>query len=198
MAILRQRGFTLIELLVAITVFAIMSAMAYGGLRTLLDSRDRTRASAEALNQLQNSFLLLHQDLGQSLPRGVRDQFGDQEAPFVGNGTDDLLFSLTRGDAAGELIGRPGLRRIAYRHKDQRLERLIWPVLDRVQGTEPAVTTLMEPIDSADVRFLGENWAPFWPPSAEKAQPAQLPKALKITLHTQKWGAITRLFVIKP
>ena len=37
----RSRGFTLIEVLIALTIFAIMSALAYRGLTSILDARDR-------------------------------------------------------------------------------------------------------------------------------------------------------------
>ncbi|MHB8746444.1 MAG: PulJ/GspJ family protein, partial [Gammaproteobacteria bacterium] len=37
-----QRGFTLLELLVAVGVFAVMAVMAYGGLKSVLDSRKQT------------------------------------------------------------------------------------------------------------------------------------------------------------
>ena len=36
---MRQRGFTLVEMLVALTIFALMSVLAYRGLNAVLETR---------------------------------------------------------------------------------------------------------------------------------------------------------------
>ncbi|MGH8772628.1 MAG: PulJ/GspJ family protein, partial [Burkholderiales bacterium] len=38
---MKARGFTLLELLVALAIFALLSAIAYGGLNAVLDSREQ-------------------------------------------------------------------------------------------------------------------------------------------------------------
>jgi general secretion pathway protein J len=50
-------GFTLLELLVAVAVFAILSAMAYGGLRNVIDNSQQTESAMERLQQVQMTML---------------------------------------------------------------------------------------------------------------------------------------------
>ncbi|UCE89614.1 MAG: type II secretion system minor pseudopilin GspJ, partial [Pseudomonadota bacterium] len=75
----RQVGFTLLELLVALAVFAVMSAMAYGGLSSVLNMREQTDAAAQRLASVQRAFLRIERDLEQSVTRGVRDAFGSMQ-----------------------------------------------------------------------------------------------------------------------
>jgi general secretion pathway protein J len=42
----RVRGFTLLELLIAVAVFAVVSALAYGGLQAVLSADGQTRLRA--------------------------------------------------------------------------------------------------------------------------------------------------------
>ncbi len=95
-----QRGFTLLELLVAIGVFAVMSIMAYGGLKTVLDSRQQTDAQAKRLAAVQLTFLRLERDIEQMTDRGIRDEYGDPQPPLLAvsagtSGDDSSIFSNT-------------------------------------------------------------------------------------------------------
>ena len=58
-------GFTLIELVVALAIFALLSVMAYSGLRLVLDARERTAQQAERLATLQLAFTVIGRDLEQ-------------------------------------------------------------------------------------------------------------------------------------
>ncbi len=187
-----QSGFTLLELLVALAIFALMSAMAYGGLQTLLESRKHTDRAAEQFSRLQNTLLFLQQDLSQVVERSVRDELGDREPVFSGADTEYLL-QLTRGGA----VGRPdtaALQRVAYRMEEGRLQRVNWPVLDRVQGMEPLVMELVDGVTDIQIRFLHTEWQPDWP--GQGGRP--LPRAVEIHLVTDRWGEIRRVFPIYP
>ena len=46
-------GFTLLELLVALSIFALISAMAYGGLQSVMTQQQQTGARSERLADLQ-------------------------------------------------------------------------------------------------------------------------------------------------
>ena len=95
---MNQRGFTLLELLIAMAIFAIMAVMAYGGLKTVLATRQAVTERAAELRQLQQTLQLLNEDLLQALPRSIRDELGDPEPAFIG-GRSQLLLSLTRSMA---------------------------------------------------------------------------------------------------
>ena len=46
-------GFTLLELLVAVAIFAVLSAMAYGGLSNVIDNSQQTETSMQRLQEIQ-------------------------------------------------------------------------------------------------------------------------------------------------
>lgn len=72
----RNGGFTLIELVVALAIFAVLSALVYSGLRTVLDARSHTDRQAARLAQLQTMFTLLERDVEQAVARRARDELG--------------------------------------------------------------------------------------------------------------------------
>ena len=76
-------GFTLLELLVALSIFAIVAVLAYGGLGTVLDQRILTEESAERLADLQKTYLIVQRDIEQLVPRAIRDEFGDEQAAHI-------------------------------------------------------------------------------------------------------------------
>lgn len=191
----RQGGFTLLELLVALSIFALMSAMAYGGLQTLLESRTRTEQAAKQFERLQNTMLFLQQDLSQVVDREVRDEMGDSEPAFTGLGTEYLL-QFTRGGAVGR-TGTVSLQRIAYRLEDQKLQRLIWPTLDRTQGSEPFVMELMDELTQVNIRFLDEEWQADWVVNDGDVDNV-LPRAVELSFSTERWGEIKRVFPVYP
>ncbi|MES9901499.1 MAG: type II secretion system minor pseudopilin GspJ [Sedimenticola sp.] len=194
---LTMGGFTLMELLVAISIFTIMSMMAYGGLHTLLTSRDHTDRAAEQFAMLQSTFLFLQQDLAQAVDRGTRDEFGDNQPAFSGGNGDELLTFVHAG-TMGVDRAHMQLQLVAYRLDGERLQRLSWPVLDRMQGSEPEVLDLTDGVSGLELRFSHDEWQGTWPPyGSGKDQPA-LPGAVEVALMTERWGEIRRIFLVTP
>ena len=76
-AIARAGGFTLLEMVVAISIFALMGAMAHVSLTQFLASRDTLAATNDELRRLQQAFTLVENDLRFMVPRGVRDGIGE-------------------------------------------------------------------------------------------------------------------------
>ncbi len=72
----KTRGFTLIELLIALSVFAVLAMLAYGGLNTMLNTRALTDQRADALRELQLAYRSVERDIDQWVPREIRDEFG--------------------------------------------------------------------------------------------------------------------------
>ena len=198
----RARGFTLLELLVALTVFAIMSIAAYGGLRNVLFTRAAVEEQNRRLAAVQMAVFRLEQDIGQAVPRGVRDEYGEPQAALLGGELAGDRLTLTRAGWDNPL-GQPraNLQRVAYRLRDGRLWRLHWDVLDRGGLVEPRETLLLERVREFRARFLeGEEkgWRTDWPPPAsdeveKKKGLDALPRAVEIVLILEDWGEITRL-----
>ncbi|PPD29628.1 MAG: type II secretion system protein GspJ [Methylomonas sp.] len=185
---MRQAGFTLLELLIAMAIFAIMAAMAYGGLKTVLDTQHATADRAAELRQLQQALQLLNEDLLQALPRPIRDELGDPEQAFIG-GRSELLLTLTRATPELSPTSQGSrLQRISYRFENGKLYRLVWNTLDRTQQTQ-ATRKLLLNAENMDVRFWGAEWTSSWPVSG-----APLPTAVEIVFKLSSLGEIRRGF----
>lgn len=190
-------GFTLLELLVALSIFAIVAVLAYGGLGTVLDQRILTEESAERLAELQKTYLVVQRDIEQLVPRAIRDEFGDEQAAISGA----AQFQLTRGGWRNPLNNpRSSLQRVGYALQEQQLIRYSWLVLDRAQDSEPREQVLATGINSIRVRYLDidDSWEEQWPPEqvtgSGERPPDELPRAVEITLEHEHYGEIRWLF----
>ena len=77
----RHRGFTLIELLVAMAIFAVISALAFGGLNAVVTQQTLAKAQILRLAQVQRAVRMLTDDFAQLNPRYVRDVLGQSSEP---------------------------------------------------------------------------------------------------------------------
>lgn len=192
---MRARGFTLIELLVALAIFALVSVMAYGGLRLLVNNRDHVTASADRLGEIQRSFSIIERDLQQAVARGVRDPFGDPRPAMLSDDLANLEFTRAgRPNPLGRT--RSELQRVGYRMDEDVLLRMGWSVLD--QAPEPPLSEqpLLNRVEKLELRFLQVNqeWADLWPPAGAAPDSQLLPLAVEITVTLQDMGELRRLF----
>ena len=93
---MRNRGFTLLELLVALAIFAVLSALAYGGLKSMLDAKNQVAAEAEKLARLQTALAMIERDLEQATARPIRDQFGERQPAMTATSGHDQVVEWTR------------------------------------------------------------------------------------------------------
>lgn len=197
-----NRGFTLFELLVAITIFAIISAVAYTGLEQVEDGQKQLSDSENRLAQIQMTFVNFERDIQQVVHRPIRNQYGNREPSVMGQG--EFLLELTRGGLRNPAhVARSSLQRVAYTLEDDKLERLYWLVLDRAQDSVPVKQVLLDKVSSIDISFLDQagNWSHAWPPSAADSssgtpQPDIFPRAISVKLKLPDVGTIKRLFVL--
>jgi general secretion pathway protein J len=188
-------GFTLLEITVALAIFAVLSTLAYGGLRQILDARRDTERAAERLAALQTAMYRLAADLEQAAPRPVRSEYGDSQQPLVGSGSGGTieLTSASWRNPAG--LPRSTLRRVGYEIQGGVLTRLTWPVLDRSTDTRPEPEELLDHVLQLGFRFLDDRreWHADWPPGARQGEEASLPLAVEVTLELEDWGLVHRL-----
>ena len=208
-------GFTLLELVVALAVFAVLATLAYGGLRQVLQARERLEAVDRELAAVQQAFAALERDLLQAADRPVRDALGDELPAFVGRGEpgEGPVLELTRAGRPNPVgLRRSHLERVAYALQGGRLERWSWEALDRAPGALPYREVLLEGVRSLRLRFLGpsgsgpagDGWQPDWPPPSLPASRAggeggapALPRAVELELELEGWGALRRLLAVR-
>jgi general secretion pathway protein J len=205
-------GFTLLEMIVVIGIFAVLAAMAYGGLDTVLSLRRRIEGSLERVAEYQKAYLRLREDFSNAAARTVRDVDGSPLAVFLYDGYTRRIEFTRAGWSNPALLPRASLERVGYwfddsKPADKKLVRRSWRVLDRAPRTEPVDTTLLAHVEELQWRFLDPTlqWQDGWPPpnlstginpaanpTAFAATPP--PLAVELTLRTRDWGKMRLLF----
>lgn len=196
-------GFTLLELLVAMGIFAVIGAMALGGLNAVVDQTTIAREQMDRLNRLQRAVRLMSGDFNSLAPRFVRDELGTAgEGPLLADGRlFGVELRLTRGswpNPAG-LPHRGTLQRVQYRLEDDKLIREYWPVVDHVLGQEPRSEELLTGVNEFKLLYLDgqDEWQTQWPPAQNAAAVASpRPRAVRIMLDLQDWGPVERLLEV--
>ncbi len=204
----RALGFTLIELMVALFIAALMFAMGYGALTQAMKSHDMLKDRQTKLLQLQTTMRVMEQDFVQLAPRPVRQAVGDEPSqPALQAGTPGTqpLVTLTRGGWANPTgLQRPELQRVAYFLENGTLRRESWYVLDPTLSSSTAKRELLTHVKSLTLQYmdLSHTWQPQWPPTTV-AGPQALesslrirPIAVQVTLDTEDWGQIVRIFEV--
>lgn len=199
-------GFTLLEILVAVGIFALFSAMAYGSLMRILDTRDRLELERDFWRGLTLSLMQIEEDLAQARPRNVRNPNGlsDPRPAFLGQPVDsralgDASMEFTRG---GQLVlgdgARSDMQRIGYRLRDGNLVKLIWPALDQAPASEPREVPLLDHVQELRVRFYAPagGWVDYWPQNPPDPNNL-LPSAVEMTLTLEGRGEFQRIFRVK-
>ncbi|MGD8936953.1 MAG: type II secretion system minor pseudopilin GspJ [Thiogranum sp.] len=195
----RSRGFTLLELLVAVAIFALVGAMAYGGLQQILDQNEHTRVQSQRLSDLQKAYAIIQRDLEQLTGRKIRNEFGDTiDALVGGSGFNGVEFSRAgHANPAGFL--RSDIQRVAYVPDQETLLRRTWRVLDRAQDSQPDEQILVEGMQRFSVRFLDQanEWQDQWPPQVAQVGTNGgdgMPKAIEVQLELDDLGILNWLF----
>jgi len=71
-----QRGFTLLEIMIALTIFAVISTLAWQILDGAMRTSNATDRNAAKLNQIQRAWSLLERDFFQLQARAPRNDGG--------------------------------------------------------------------------------------------------------------------------
>jgi general secretion pathway protein J len=211
------RGFTLIELLVALSITALIMAIAYGGLGALSKQADSSRATMLRLRQVQLAMDIISRDFAQLEPRPVRDGLGAEISPALVAGPSNVPpIEFTRG-GWGNPLGtlRSTEERVAYSLEDGKLMRSWWPELDGQAQVQPIKEALLADVSSIKLQYMEKTSKSFqdvWPPTQTLAPGAAthgatpggaipgpapggavLPVAVSITVTLRDLGDMTRV-----
>jgi len=200
-------GFTLIEVIIAMSIFAIVSIMAYSGLHSVINSKSRTEASLTRLQELQITMLTLTGDMQHLTPRIAHDALGGRLLSLTTQDSDYITAFTRSGWRNPAKQARSTLQRVAYLLDDDKLIRRYWIHVDRANDDQYVDRTLIANIESLKLRFLDEKkqWKDDWPPLNSGTTTAagnvtntnsSQPVAIEITLNMNDWGEIKRLTLI--
>jgi general secretion pathway protein J len=205
------RGFTLLELLVALFIAALMFAMGYAAISQGLSSHDQLKAQQARLVELQTAMRVMEQDFVQLAPRPVRQAIGDEPsqpalaAAPPGEAAGQPLVAFTRNGWANPVgLQRPALQRVAYYFDNGTLRRESWYVLDPTLSSTTAKRDLLKHVKSVTFQFMDVNhvWQTIWPPTTVQGMVAAelslriRPIAVQVTIDTDDWGEVTRIFEV--
>ena len=170
---LRHQGFTLLEVLIALSLFAVLSAMAFGGLNQLLGQHQQLQTKQQRFVDLQSTILVLERDFSQIVPRSIRDAFGDTQAALKGSSAPQFTYELTSKTwfnphhEAGVL-----LQRVSYQLQDQKLWRSYYTQLDAGIGSTPVRYPLFDRVTDLKCAFylINNHGLTFGRPLTNKAK----------------------------
>lgn len=188
------RGFSLVEVLVAVAIFALLSAMTWGGLSTIMRSRTVLEESAARLKHVQLAVATIERDLRQAVARPVRGNYGQPLAALAGSAT---VLELSHGAFARTgAEARAKLARTAYTLDSAGIRRNTYAVLDRAQASQPLTRVLVDDVRELRFRYLDRDgsWRNEWPPRDGRAPlPEALPRAVEFRFASDDYGDIVRL-----
>jgi len=200
----KQQGFTLLEVLIAIGITAMIGLGSWQILHSAIRTSQSTQERIKELNALQKTMLLITRDFQQIVPRSIRDEYGDSQAALTSK-SEFYSLVFTRTGWRNPLDDpRSSLQRVAYQLDQDKLLRYYWSELDRSQDSQSIHHTLLKGVESLSFRFMNSSggWVDEWPVTDDDAQKNadpffklnELPKAVKLTLKTEKFGTLVRLF----
>jgi len=200
-----QKGFTLLELMIAMSVFAIMSTVAYMGLDSIMRSDAANKKQLESIGQLQRAFMFLERDLRQAQPRKARISY-DQvlNEMLLGRDVGNLLELTVGGNPVfSDVVMRSSMKRIRYVLEDEVLYRYQWQHVDYSEAQEPLKMKLLDQVQSVNFVWLDENGKPKLnqyenqggASGATNAHGA-LPTAIQLEIEVESMGKIVRLLPV--
>lgn len=158
----RGRGFTLVEVLVALFVMAVLAAMAWRGLETILRSRDISRDAVDRTMRLATVVAQWEQDLAVL--------YGDAPVPTLACNARSVRLVRYSGSAAG---GTGAVRLVTWTLDGSTLKRWVsepvsrigelqeaWLRSQQLLGSEPEQMKLLEGLAGWQVYFnRGGSWS---------------------------------------
>lgn len=198
------RGFTLIELLVALSIFAILSLMSYRALDSVFRTREHLKDETAKIRDVALLFARLDDDFANLLERRAHTADGLMDDVIrltaVRPTDDDATLVFSRSGFAGGLGALSAPQRVGYRHRDEKLELLIWPAIDNAPRSRAQSFVALAGVRTLQWRAMDTvgNWTDVWRSTnvADPNRPAAIPRALELRLTLNSGEEISRIFAL--
>lgn len=198
---MRARGFTLLEILIAMAIFTLIGLASTGLLTSVIDSNELSVERFDKLQRLQRAMITIERDLLQATPRKIR--VNGEVSPYVmiggrvDDGSDADGIGFVRGGWTNPqmMLPRSTMQYVAYRLRDNKLERLYSNFVDNVTGYEPKKRVLLEGITDLNIEFYSnpEDGEIEW---RESFRSQALPIAIAFEITSEDFGTIRRVFAL--
>lgn len=191
----KSGGYTLVEVLVAVAVFSVLAASAWMALDSLSAAAVAHRERSTSFGALQMAVARLDTDLRQLVTRSASSADGRMMPALVGTAVS--LEGTRAGWSNPAGVKRSTLQRFAWQFASSDLERIQWPVTDRVAGSVALTETVLPQTMALRFRYrdAGGVWHEHWPLDA--GNPVDLPLAIEYVLETRTYGSVRRLVVLE-
>jgi len=179
-----MNGFTLMEILIAFFIFVIIMGIVVTGISISVTAEEHISVKTERLAEIQLAMAVISSDFEQISLRPVIDNYGDILEP-VEYDTENLdVIEFTRSGLINPMMLEPRstLQRVAYHFENNQLIRKSWPVLDRTINTRTSQRVLLDNILAFSIQ------------PKEDATDRDITLGLIITITTEKFGTISRIY----
>ncbi len=195
----RLGGFTLLEILVAVAIFAVLAAMAYGGLNSIVRAQVAVRESSDALDALARALARFEKDLAQAYSRSSRGAYGTIESALIGDSNSLSVSTMVVAATATGPSASPA--RVRHTLAQGRWLRMQSAALDLAPSTPEAARLILADFSGASLRYLDAQLIEHdrWPPAnaaLEGANADTLPRAVELRLTSKRFGEIRRLIAL--
>lgn len=202
------KGFTLVEVLVTMVIFAIIGIASFQVLNQMVNTEEQSQKIRERLERLQFSQLLMQQDIRQMVAKPTRPSGLDVTHHYVSNDPEYfdsdggvLAFVRSGFDNPGNIMPRSELKPVVYRLWEGNLQRVTETFVND-RSSEPTIQTLLEGVSELSFRFyrndgssnanrgMDQGWSDTWTSQGD------LPRAVEVTIRTENFGTIRRVFLV--
>ena len=198
-----QRGFTLLELIIAVAILALIALGTGAVLNSVIKSNETSEVSLKTLQDAQRAMLILERDFLQMVARNPRLQ-GEANKVILKGGefefdSDESGVAFVRNGWHNPqmMLPRSSLQRVIYSLQDGVLMREHFTHVDAVIGAEtrqrPLLTGITDFTVLASFEYARDELE--WKKDFEAIE---LPIAMKVTLESEAFGMIERVFQVAP